>query len=923
MKHPSFTARGIRGATLTALAAAAITLVHLPAAAFSLGRLTVQSALGEALRAEIDITNLTPEEAASLRSTVASPEAFRSAGVDFNPVLLGAQATLARRPDGRPYIRVTGDRAVTEPFVDLILDFSWANGKLQRAYTLLIDPPTRPQAAPPPIATAPVVAAPAPAPVPAPPPVPPAPPPAPALPPPPPVAAPATVPPPPPAAAPAVVTPLPPAASVPPPTVSAPPAPAPAPVPARPAPRPAPAPKAAVSEPAPAASGPDNYRVRRGDSLSAIALANAQPGVSLDQMLVSLYRGNPQAFVDNNMNRLKAGVVLNLSDAEAAGKIDRAEARQVIQAHSADFAAFKQRLAGAAPEVKTAEPARQVTGKVQTAVQDRKTEAAPAPDKLELSRGAVKPEAQISKETERKAAETRVAELSRNVEELKRLSSGVQSAAATAQASAASAAGPAVTAAPAVPAEPAPASAAGAAASEPAAKAASAVAAEASAVASAAVAPPAASEPASAASMPASAPLPASAPAGEQPTFMESLASSPYVWPAAAALVALLAGLGIVALRRRAQDASNETSFLESKQSDSFFGASGGQHVDTREAGSATGASPSSLSYSLSQLDAIGDVDPVAEADVYLAYGRDLQAEEILKEALRSDPSRLAVRLKLLEVYAKRADLKGFEAQARQLQQLTGGEGDEWAKARDLGLSIDPSNPLYALPAHIEEVDIDTSFDTPPGLLDEAPIEKTQPLDLPAASSPPSRYDLDIDLDEPTGPSSLEPTRPAEPEAMLPDLPDLGDDGRRPPPPPPAATLDDLPDLGEIDDEPPRKDPPPSGPVDFDFGDLSLELDTPSPDATPAPAAAPAAAPVPPAAAPAAAPAAPPAPPAAPAEDPDRIDENDPLARKIELADEFRQIGDLEGARDLLDEVLAKATGALKRRAEAMLKDLG
>jgi Tfp pilus assembly protein FimV len=45
------------------------------------------------------------------------------------------------------------------------------------------------------------------------------------------------------------------------------------------------------------------------------------------------------------------------------------------------------------------------------------------------------------------------------------------------------------------------------------------------------------------------------------------------------------------------------------------------------------------MTYSLSQLDAIGDVDPVAEADVYLAYGRDLQAEEILKEAMRSNPS--------------------------------------------------------------------------------------------------------------------------------------------------------------------------------------------------------------------------------------------------------------------------------------------
>ena len=91
------------------------------------------------------------------------------------------------------------------------------------------------------------------------------------------------------------------------------------------------------------------------------------------------------------------------------------------------------------------------------------------------------------------------------------------------------------------------------------------------------------------------------------------------------------------------------------------------------------------MSYSLSQLDAIGDVDPVAEADVYLAYGRDLQAEEILKEAMRGNPDRLAIRTKLLEVYAKRRDTKGFELLATQLYALTKGEGDDWAKAQELG----------------------------------------------------------------------------------------------------------------------------------------------------------------------------------------------------------------------------------------------
>jgi pilus assembly protein FimV len=112
---------------------------------------------------------------------------------------------------------------------------------------------------------------------------------------------------------------------------------------------------------------------------------------------------------------------------------------------------------------------------------------------------------------------------------------------------------------------------------------------------------------------------------------------------------------------------AGETSFLESRlQPDSFFGASGGQRIDTREP-PAQRATASSMSYSLSQLDAIGDVDPVAEADVYLAYGRDLQAEEILKEAMRATPDRMAIRTKLLEVYAKRRDTKGFELLATQL----------------------------------------------------------------------------------------------------------------------------------------------------------------------------------------------------------------------------------------------------------------
>src|SRR6185436_7516912 len=181
--------------------------------------------------------------------------------------------------------------------------------------------------------------------------------------------------------------------------------------------------------------------------------------------------------------------------------------------------------------------------------------------------------------------------------------------------------------------------------------------------------------------------------AAEEPSALGALIDdNPWGLALGAALLAALAGFGIYRFSRRSKKDSGETSFLESRlQPDSFFGASGGQRIDTRDAGGAS----SSMSYSLSQLDAIGDVDPVAEADVYLAYGRDLQAEEILKEAMRSNPERLAIRTKLLEVYAKRRDIKGFELLATQLFALTRGEGDDWSKAQELGAQIDPENPLY------------------------------------------------------------------------------------------------------------------------------------------------------------------------------------------------------------------------------------
>ena len=178
----------------------------------------------------------------------------------------------------------------------------------------------------------------------------------------------------------------------------------------------------------------------------------------------------------------------------------------------------------------------------------------------------------------------------------------------------------------------------------------------------------------------------------------------------------LVAGaLGFVAYRvvqRRRQNNGVDSSFLESRiQPDSFFGASGGQRVDTANSDMTTG---SSMAYSPSQLDAGGDVDPVAEADVYLAYGRDLQAEEILKEAVRHNPGRVSVHVKLGEIYAKRQDRKALEAVAGEVFKLTQGEGPDWARIAELGRDLEPDNRLYQ-PGGRPGMGEDESPSLPPG----------------------------------------------------------------------------------------------------------------------------------------------------------------------------------------------------------------
>jgi pilus assembly protein FimV len=446
---------------------------------------------------------------------------------------------------------------------------------------------------------------------------------------------------------------------------------------------------------------------------------------------------------------------------------------------------------------------------------------------------------------------------------------------------------------------------------------------------------------------PVAAPVPMPAPLPDEPSLIDGLRDNPLVLPAAGGLLALLGGFAFYRFRQRKKGNGVDSSFLESRlQPDSFFGSSGGQRIDTAEAS----ASGSSMVYSPSQLDAAGDVDPVAEADVYLAYGRDLQAEEILKEAMRSTPQRVAIHNKLLEIYAKRRDSKAFEVVATEAYGLTQGQGVEWEQACELGRELDPANPLYqpggappvkagAVAAVMAggamntmpfgsstlaqnsgpgtgvdntdlDLDLDFNMDEPsmPASL-QAPsdaamsgmddLNSTDALTSAADSkSGPPSMSMDFDLDFPSEPAALN----AGDRAQTSDAPSLAAESN--------PTFDDsevLPDFAldepqafdlpaEDADEPQplpltaEASPAEAELLSFDLNDISLDLEDRGGEADGEPG--------------------------------DQLTEENPLDTKLSLAEEFRAIGDLEGARSLAEEVLAEATGALKTKARTFLADL-
>ncbi len=923
--------------------AAALAVLPLATYAAGLGKINVLSSLGQPLKAEIEVT-ASRDEALSLVARVASVEAFRQAGIEYSPALVNLRFSKEiKERGGRRFIELSTDRPLNEPFIDMLVELSWASGRLVREYTFLLDPPDlAAKVAPVPVA-APVTAPQA-------------------------------------EAAPAAR----PAAS--------------AEVQTRPVPESRPplaAERAVMPAAKPAAAAAAASRtVVSGDTLGKIAAQTLPSGVSLDQMLVSLFRSNQDAFDGGNMNRLKAGKILSIPDAETASKVSPGEARKEVVAQAADFNAYRQRLAGAAASGPARDEAakQEVKGKITPKVED-KAPVASGKDKLEVSRTESLRDAKgkplqgriasleedlVARDRALKEASSRIVELEKNLNDLKKLAELKSKGGADLQAAAQAAkTAPAEAKKPEPPA-PAPAAVKPPEAPKPAEPAKPADAAKPADVAKAPEAPkPAeAAKPADGAK-PAEAPKPAEGdkppppkkkpvpppPPPPEPDFLEE--NGPLVFGGGAVLAMLFGWLGISAYRKK-------------KAAKAGGGAAlGDADLSAHSVFSTTTVAPPPSEQETSQFSTTGmglvaaqdTVDPVVEADTFMAFGRDAQAEEILLDALKVDPQPQAIpiRMKLLEIYSSRKDPAKFEGVARELQGLTGGSGDTWDKVQSMGATLDPGNSLYGSAAPIE-ADATTVLDmkattilqggavaaalaaAPPA--EEVAAAETSALDFdldigataapaaaaaaaePAAES--SGLDFDLDLGSPSAaaPAAAEVPKsedvvldidfempakavaPAESEGLDFPLSAEAPATPAPEPSPAAAPVAEAPaadgnaiefsfDLGtsepalapepaatplaemSLDLPAPALEPTPAAPA-LDLGGLSLELDAPAP--------------------------------AAPAAD---APDNPEVATKLELAAAYEEMGDRDGARELYQEAVNEGSPAQQETARAKLAALG
>lgn len=669
--------------------AAASALSSGMANALGLGELTLKSAQNQPLEAEIELLDVRDLTAAQLAPSLAPPEEFAKAGLNFSSALQDLRFTPVINPNGRSVLRVTSSQPMPGPVVKFLVQVMWPQGRLLRDYNVLLD-----QAK-------------------------------------------------------------------------------------------AQGPEAATGNVATATTGPGSYTTQRRDTLWQIAARNAQGG-SIQQTMIAIQALNPDAFIGNNINQLKVGQVLRLPDQQQIQSIAQGEANREV---AEQYAAWREgrRLGPRARQLDAtrrgaadAAPAAIAQGDnlrlVSPGNQPGAGQAKALNDKLAV--------AQESLDTSRRDNEelkSRMSDLQSQLDKLQRLIELKNDQLARLEAQGAATPAPAATV-PGEPGQQAPApSQAAVPVTDPVPTASQPTVPDQPVIAPAPSAAPDA-QPA--------------AQAPTDSTLDDVLGSRWLLWLIAGSTVLVLALLlWLLARKRRAQQEAEKhlrmARALEEEQIEGFDpeddSLDGVEVVSPTVTLSPAAVAASAAAAAASEKPAAQPVrepaaDPygplLAQADTCIAEGRLNRATELLEPAVASAPRRDDLRLKLMEVYARQGDQSAFAEQERQLP-ATAGNTAEVASLRErypamlalaaagvgaaaLAAKLDeqyvqgllddqPGSP------HAEPAESDTQAAAEPDAFDDIPTLDTAALDDQALDD-----NFDLSLDDPSPEPATSAADPAD-----------------------------------------------------------------------------------------------------------------------------------------------------------------
>ncbi len=271
-----------------------VLILSVSAHAAGLGKMTVNSALGQPFNAEIDLVTVNAEDLSSLTASIASLEAYAQASIQYEAYFSSFKLSIESRANGRPYIKLSSPQAINEPFLNLLVELNWSSGRLLREYIVLLDPVDTKRSEP----VAPVVRA----------------------------------------APEESVNSISTADNAGSEAVSAT-----TEIPLGPSQKPIPAPDSRSSgrNSTDTTYGP----VLQGDTLSSIARQVKPDGINVNQMLVALFRANRDAFIANNMNLLRTGVVLKIPGIEESTAITRQQADAEVKLQVSNWQKYRENLA--------------------------------------------------------------------------------------------------------------------------------------------------------------------------------------------------------------------------------------------------------------------------------------------------------------------------------------------------------------------------------------------------------------------------------------------------------------------------------------------------------------------------------------------------------------------------------------------------